>query len=61
MQDFERSYTYWLNTIADRNAKAEDIKITSNNLIKALGIGSVEIREFRVLGYMTIGTDFVVS
>lgn len=61
MQDFERSYTYWLNTIADTNAKVEDIKITSNNLIKALGIASVEIREFGVLGYMTIGTDFVVS
>ncbi|MEH1945277.1 MAG: hypothetical protein V7L01_34375 [Nostoc sp.] len=61
MQDFERSYTYWLNTIADTNAKVEDIKITSNNLIKALEIASVEIREFRVLGYMTIGTDFVVS
>lgn len=61
MQDFERSYTYWLNTIADTNAKVEDIKIISNNLIKALGIGSVEIREFRVLGYMTIGTDFVVN
>ncbi|MEH1997075.1 hypothetical protein [Nostoc sp.] len=60
MQDFERSYTYWLNTITDTNAKAEDIKITSNNLIKALGIGTVEIRKFSVLGYMTIGTDFVV-
>ncbi|MDZ8183672.1 MAG: hypothetical protein RMX96_02255 [Nostoc sp. ChiSLP02] len=61
MQDFERSYTYWLNTIVNKDASPEDIKSTSNNLIKALKIASVEIREFSVLGYMTIGTDFVVS
>lgn len=61
MQDFERSYTHWLNTIVDKNAQPENIKSTSNNLIKALKIASVEIREFSLLGYMTIGTDFVVS
>ncbi|RCJ26525.1 hypothetical protein A6S26_14060 [Nostoc sp. ATCC 43529] len=61
MQDFERSYTHWLNTIVDKNATPEDLKSTSNNLIKALEIASVDIREFSLLGYMTIGTDFVVS
>ncbi|MDZ8082824.1 MAG: hypothetical protein RMX35_27640 [Nostoc sp. DcaGUA01] len=61
MQNFERSYTHWLNTIVDKNAQPENIKSTSNNLIKALGIASVDIGEFSVLGYMTIGTDFVVS
>jgi hypothetical protein len=61
MQDFERSYTHWLNTIVDKNATGENLKNTSNNLIKALEIASVDIREFNVLGYMTIGTDFVVS
>ncbi|MFN6565508.1 MAG: hypothetical protein RMY28_037685 [Nostoc sp. ChiSLP01] len=61
MQDFERYYTHWLNTIVDKNAPPENLKSTSNNLIKALEIASVDIREFNVMGYMTIGTDFVVS
>ncbi|MBD2737954.1 MULTISPECIES: hypothetical protein [Nostoc] len=61
MQYFERYYTHWLNTIVDKNATPENLKSTSNNLIKALEIASVDIREFNVLGYMTIGTDFVVS
>jgi len=61
MQDFERYYTHWLNTIVDKNAPSENLKSTSNNLIEALEIASVDIREFSVLGYMTIGTDFVVS
>ncbi|MDZ8104393.1 MAG: hypothetical protein RM338_02030 [Nostoc sp. DedQUE12a] len=61
MQDFERYYTHWLNTIVDKNVTFENLKSTSNNLIKALEIASVDIRDFNVLGYMTIGTDFIVS
>ena len=61
MLDFERFYTHWLNTIVDKNAQPEDIKNTTNSLIEALEIGRVDITSFNVLGYMTIGTDFVVS
>ncbi len=41
MQNFERVYTGWLNTIMDKNPQSEDIKKTSNNLIKILEIGAV--------------------
>ncbi|NER86377.1 hypothetical protein [Moorena sp. SIO3A2] len=53
MQEFENAYQLWLNTKMDKNA--------TNNLIKILEIGRVERLAFNVLGYMTIGTDFVVS
>ncbi len=68
MRDFEIAYQHWLNTIVDKNATPDTIKSTSNNLIEALEIGSVEITPFKVIGYMIIGTkdedkytDFVVS
>ena len=53
MRIFENAYQLWLNTKMDKNA--------TNNLIEILEIGRVEILPFNVLGYMTIGTDFVVS
>jgi hypothetical protein len=61
MQDFERAYTHWLNTTMDKNSQADSLKNTGNQLIKILKIGNVEITPFNVLGYMTIGTDFIVS
>ncbi|NEP52640.1 MAG: hypothetical protein F6K65_29090 [Moorea sp. SIO3C2] len=61
MRKFETDYTHWLNTIVDKNATRDTIKSTTNNLIKALEIGSVGITPFSVLGYMTIGTDFEVE
>ena len=69
MLDFERVYTHWLNTIVDKNVQPENIKNTTNSLIKALKLGRVDIKSFNVLGYMTIrsndpnehkDTDFVV-
>lgn len=61
MQDFERAYTHWLNTIMNKNAQSENIKNTSNELIQNLKIGTVETIQFNLLGYMTIGKDFVIS
>ena len=70
MLNFETAYQHWLNTIVDKNAKPDTIKSTSNNLIEALEIGSVEITPFKVIGYMKIrsndpnvheDTDFQVS
>ena len=61
MGDFETAYTNWLNIITDKNAQHKTIKKKTNKLIKILKIGSVKITPFNVLGYMTIGTDFVVS
>ncbi len=61
MQDFERAYTHWLNTIMDKKPQADSIKNTGKELIRILKIGNVGITPFNVLGYMTIGTDFIVS
>ncbi|MEB3282330.1 MAG: hypothetical protein VKK42_25765 [Lyngbya sp.] len=58
MQDFERAYTHWLNTIMDKNSQADSIKNTGKELIKILKIGNVEITLFNVLGYMRIGEEF---
>lgn len=61
MRDFENDYQNWLNTIVDKNAQPDIIKNTTNKLIETLEIGGVKITPFSVLGYMTIGTDFIVS
>ena len=70
MRDFETDYQNWLNTIVNKDATADAIKSTSNNLIAALEIGSVKITPFKVIGYMKIrsndpnvheDTDFQVS
>ncbi|NEQ10530.1 MAG: hypothetical protein F6K37_32810 [Moorea sp. SIO4E2] len=53
MINFENAYQLWLNTKMDKKS--------TNNLIEFLVNGRLEILPFKVLGYMTIGTDFEVE
>ncbi|WP_293079026.1 hypothetical protein [Moorena sp. SIO3H5] len=52
MIKFENVYQLWLNTKMDKNS--------TNNLINFLVNGSISNPPCKVLGYMTIGTDFKV-
>ena len=60
MQEFERVYTHWLNTITDKDAPPFYIKAVTNNLIQILQMGTVDVASFKVIGYMKIGTNFDV-
>ena len=61
MREFETAYSHWLNTVATINSDPKELQSTINTLITILQIGKAEITPFSVIGYMTIGTNFVVN
>ena len=61
MREFETAYSHWLNTVATTKPNLEELQSSINTLIKILQIGQADIIPFKVIGYMTIGDDFIVS